>query len=71
LGFEAMDAGTLETVVDQVISEHPDEWARFVAGEDKLQGLFIGQIKAYTEGNADLKAAAAILRSRRDHPATP
>jgi aspartyl-tRNA(Asn)/glutamyl-tRNA(Gln) amidotransferase subunit B len=65
LGFEAMDSGALEAIVDQVIADHPDEWARFAGGEDKLQGMFIGQIKAATDGNADLKAASAILRARR------
>ena len=35
------------------------------AGEDKLTGFFIGQIKAATAGKADLKAAASLLRARR------
>jgi Asp-tRNA(Asn)/Glu-tRNA(Gln) amidotransferase B subunit len=65
LGFEAMTADDLESVVDQVIAAHPEEWARFRAGEDKVQGLFIGDIKKATEGKADLKAASALLRSRR------
>ena len=65
LGFEAMAAGDLEQVVDEVIAAHPDEWARFCAGEDKLTGLFIGDIKKATEGKADLKVASALLRSRR------
>ena len=65
LGFEAMAAGDLEQVVDQVIAAHPDEWARFCGGEDKLTGLFIGEIKKATDGKADLKAASGLLRSRR------
>ena len=48
LGFEAMAAGDLAAVVDQVIAEHPSEWDRYLAGEDKLTGFFIGQIKAAT-----------------------
>jgi aspartyl-tRNA(Asn)/glutamyl-tRNA(Gln) amidotransferase subunit B len=64
-GFEAMAAGDLESVVDQVVSAHPDEWARFAAGEDKLTGFFVAEIKSATEGRADLKAASALLRSRR------
>ncbi len=64
-GFEAMAAGDLESVMDQVVSAHPQEWARFAAGEDKLMGFFVGQIKSATEGRADLKAASALLRSRR------
>jgi aspartyl-tRNA(Asn)/glutamyl-tRNA(Gln) amidotransferase subunit B len=65
LGFEAMERGDLEATVDRVIAEHRDEWSRYQAGEDKLTGFFIGHIKAATEGKADLKAASAMLRSRR------
>jgi aspartyl-tRNA(Asn)/glutamyl-tRNA(Gln) amidotransferase subunit B len=65
LGFEAMAAGDLAGVVDEVIATHPGEWARFAAGEDKLTGFFIGKIKAATAGNADLKAAGGLLRARR------
>ena len=64
-GFEAMPAGDLEKVIDDVIAAHPDEWARFRDGEDKVQGVFVGAIKKATDGRADLKAATAILRSRR------
>ena len=64
-GFEAMGAGDLGSVVDGVIAAHPAEWARYVAGEDKLTGLFVGKIKAATDGRADLKAASALLRERR------
>ena len=48
-----------------MIAEHPAEWDRFVAGEDKLTGFFVGHVKAATEGKADLKAASALLRTRR------
>ncbi|HET9692224.1 MAG TPA: Asp-tRNA(Asn)/Glu-tRNA(Gln) amidotransferase subunit GatB [Acidimicrobiales bacterium] len=65
LGFEALGADALEGVVDAVIAENPDEWGRFSAGEDKLQGFFIGKIRAASGGNADLKAAGALLRSRK------
>jgi aspartyl-tRNA(Asn)/glutamyl-tRNA(Gln) amidotransferase subunit B len=64
-GFEAMDAEDLAAVVDGVIADHPAEWTRFEAGEDKLMGYFIGHIKTATEGKADLKAASALLRTRR------
>ena len=45
---------------------NPAEWSRFVAGEDKLQGLFVGKIKAATGGRADLTAVATSLRDRRE-----
>jgi aspartyl-tRNA(Asn)/glutamyl-tRNA(Gln) amidotransferase subunit B len=64
-GFEALGADTLDTLVDEVIAANQPEWERFVAGEDKLQGLFIGKIKGASGGKADLKAASALLRSKR------
>ncbi len=68
LGFEAMDTGALEAVVDQVIAEHPDDWAQFVEGDDKargkLTGFFVGLIMKATKGQADGKAVTALLRQK-------
>ncbi len=65
LGFQAMSAGVLEEVVDQVVAANPAEWQRYAGGDDKLAGFFIGKIKAATGGNADLRAAADLLRRRQ------
>ncbi len=65
LGFQAMAAGALDAVVDEVVAANPAEWERLVAGEDKLTGFFIGRIKAATGGQADLQAASDLLRRRR------
>ncbi|MST32281.1 Asp-tRNA(Asn)/Glu-tRNA(Gln) amidotransferase subunit GatB [Acidimicrobiaceae bacterium USS-CC1] len=64
-GFEALGEDALAAALDQVIADNADAWARFVGGEDKLQGLFIGRLKGATGGKADLAAAAALLRARR------
>ncbi len=66
MGFEALAADTLSTVLDEILAAHPDEWARFCAGEDKLQGLFTGEVMRATKGKADGKAVAAELRRRRE-----
>jgi aspartyl-tRNA(Asn)/glutamyl-tRNA(Gln) amidotransferase subunit B len=66
LGFEAMEADDLTALIDRVIDDHPDEWSRYVAGEDKLTGFFIGHIKSASDGKADLKTASSMLRSRRE-----
>jgi aspartyl-tRNA(Asn)/glutamyl-tRNA(Gln) amidotransferase subunit B len=67
-GFEAMGADALTSAVDQVIAGHPDEWARYVEGDDKargkLTGWFVGQVMAATKGQADGKAVTALLRER-------
>jgi aspartyl-tRNA(Asn)/glutamyl-tRNA(Gln) amidotransferase subunit B len=64
-GYEAMDSGDLERVIDDAIAAHPDEWSRYCGGEEKLTGLFIGAIKKATDGKADLKSASAVLRARQ------
>lgn len=64
LGFEAMDTGELETMVDQLIADNPDEWARFVEGDKKVQGFFVGQIMKATKGQADGKVVNQLLSAR-------
>jgi aspartyl-tRNA(Asn)/glutamyl-tRNA(Gln) amidotransferase subunit B len=64
-GFEALETGSLENVVDEIIAAHPDEWARYTAGADKLAGFFTKQVMEATEKRANGKAVAAELRRRR------
>ncbi|WP_419926027.1 Asp-tRNA(Asn)/Glu-tRNA(Gln) amidotransferase subunit GatB [Candidatus Poriferisocius sp.] len=65
LGFEAMDTGELESMVDGLITAHPDEWSRFCEGDKKLTGFFVGQVMKATQGRADGKAVTQLLSSRR------
>ncbi len=65
LGFEAMDTGELEPLVDGLIASHPDEWTRFCDGDAKLTGFFVGQVMKATQGRADGKAVTQLLHSRR------
>ena len=65
LGYEAMDTGELESLVDNLIAEHPDEWSRFCKGDAKLTGFFVGQVMKATQGRADGKAVTQLLNSRR------
>jgi aspartyl-tRNA(Asn)/glutamyl-tRNA(Gln) amidotransferase subunit B len=65
LGFEALAEDTLAGAVDAAVAAHPQEWARYVNGDDKLTGFFVGKVMAATAGKADGKAATALLRQRR------
>jgi aspartyl-tRNA(Asn)/glutamyl-tRNA(Gln) amidotransferase subunit B len=65
MGFEALGSDTLSAVLDEVIAAHPDEWARYVAGEDKMTGVFTGAVMKATSGKANGKEVAAELRRRR------
>ncbi len=60
-GFEALGADTLAGVVDEVVAAYPAEWSRYVGGEQKLAGFFVGKVMAATRGQADGKAVTARL----------
>ncbi len=64
-GFEALETGSLQGVVGEVVAAHPEEWKRYAAGEDKLVGFFTGEVMKATKGRADGKAVAAELRRLR------
>jgi aspartyl-tRNA(Asn)/glutamyl-tRNA(Gln) amidotransferase subunit B len=64
-GFEAMDAGELESMVDDAIAAQPDAWAKFCAGEGKAMGALVGAVMKASKGQADGKAVTALLEQRR------
>jgi aspartyl-tRNA(Asn)/glutamyl-tRNA(Gln) amidotransferase subunit B len=65
MGFEAMAADSLAAVVDEIVAANPDEWARFLEGDDKLMGFFTGKVMEATAKKANGKDVAAELRRRR------
>ncbi|MFZ1063377.1 MAG: Asp-tRNA(Asn)/Glu-tRNA(Gln) amidotransferase subunit GatB [Acidimicrobiales bacterium] len=65
LGFEQLSSDTLGATVASLIDEHPDEWARYREGDDKLAQFFIGQVMKRTKGQANGKAVIAELQARR------
>ena len=58
------DLGAIEAVVDGLIAEHPDDFARLVAGDGRVTGFFVGQAMRATGGKADPKVVNQILRDR-------
>ena len=68
-GFEAMDTGELDGMLEGLIANHVDEWSRFCGDDEgdakKMAGFFTGQIMKATKGQADGKVVAQLLSSRR------
>jgi aspartyl-tRNA(Asn)/glutamyl-tRNA(Gln) amidotransferase subunit B len=58
------DDSALVAWIDEVWAEHPDEAARFAAGERKLQGVLVGFVMKKSKGRADPKKVNALLASR-------
>jgi aspartyl-tRNA(Asn)/glutamyl-tRNA(Gln) amidotransferase subunit B len=65
MGFEALGADTLGAVLDEAIAANAEQWARFVAGDDKLMAFFTGAVMRATTGKANGSEVAAELRRRR------
>jgi aspartyl-tRNA(Asn)/glutamyl-tRNA(Gln) amidotransferase subunit B len=63
-GFEALAGDVVAEAVDATIAAHPGEWERYVAGEAKVAGFFVGKVMAATAGKADGRAVTALLRER-------
>ena len=67
-GFQAMAGDDLAAVVDRVIADNPDEWARYCAGDDtdrkKLSGFLTGQVMRATRGQADGAAVNRLLQEK-------
>ena len=64
-GFEAMDTGALETLVDEAIAAQPDAWAKFCAGEGKAMGALVGHIMKASKGQADGKLVSRLLDQKK------
>ena len=65
LGFEAVDTGALESLVDAAIAAEPDAWAKFCAGEGKAMGALVGHVMKASKGQADGKQVTALLHQRK------
>ncbi|MEO8194517.1 MAG: Asp-tRNA(Asn)/Glu-tRNA(Gln) amidotransferase subunit GatB [Gemmatimonadales bacterium] len=58
------DDSALAGWIDEVLSEHPEEAARYLAGERKLQGVLVGFVMRKSGGKADPKRVNQLLMSR-------
>jgi aspartyl-tRNA(Asn)/glutamyl-tRNA(Gln) amidotransferase subunit B len=58
------DDAALDRWIDDVLAEHPDEAARYLAGERKLQGPLVGHVMKRSQGRADPKRVNQLLAAR-------
>jgi len=56
------DTSELESEIEKILDDHPDEVTRFKQGEGKLLGFFVGQVMKATKGKANPKLVNEILR---------
>jgi len=54
----------IEAWVDQVINAHPDKVAAYKSGKKGLIGVFVGEVKKISKGQADPKVTTQILEQK-------
>jgi aspartyl-tRNA(Asn)/glutamyl-tRNA(Gln) amidotransferase subunit B len=60
------DSDTLEALVEEVLSKHPDAVMRYQKGKRGLLGFFMGEVMKASRGKADPKVSNALLRKKLD-----
>ena len=67
---QVSDSGALETMVDEVIANNPDQVAQYRAADEvkrkKLSGFFVGQIMKASQGQANPQILNALLLQKLD-----
>ncbi|MCL4677676.1 MAG: Asp-tRNA(Asn)/Glu-tRNA(Gln) amidotransferase subunit GatB [Alphaproteobacteria bacterium] len=63
---QVTDTGFIETVINEVIAENPDNVAAYRGGKDKLFGFFVGQVMKKTQGKANPGAVNDLLKKKLD-----
>lgn len=58
------DAASIESLVDQVIADHPVQVEQFRAGKEKILGFFVGQVLKATRGQANPEQVNRALRRK-------
>jgi len=61
---QVSDVAALETLVDRLLAEHPDEVARYREGKMQLFGWFVGQVMRQTRGKANPGVVQQLLREK-------
>ncbi|MEE4364394.1 MAG: Asp-tRNA(Asn)/Glu-tRNA(Gln) amidotransferase subunit GatB [Desulfotignum sp.] len=61
---QVSDTAEIQSLVDTILAENPDEVAAFRNGKTKLFSFFMGQIMKKTRGKADPKIVTPVLQSK-------
>ncbi len=58
------DSGAIETLIDAVIADNPDQVEQYRAGKDKVLGFFVGQVMKQSQGKANPGQVNALLKEK-------
>ncbi|MCH7882193.1 MAG: Asp-tRNA(Asn)/Glu-tRNA(Gln) amidotransferase subunit GatB [Proteobacteria bacterium] len=58
------DSNAIESLIDEVIANNPDQVEQFRAGKEKVLGFFVGQIMKQSKGKANPTQVNQMLREK-------
>jgi aspartyl-tRNA(Asn)/glutamyl-tRNA(Gln) amidotransferase subunit B len=58
------DVGAIETIIDKVIAENPDQVEQYRSGKDKIFGFFVGQVMKEMQGKANPGEVNKMLKAK-------
>ncbi len=62
--LQVSDAGLIDNIVSEILSDHPLEVEEFISGKEKVIGFFVGKIMKRTGGKANPQIVNKILREK-------
>jgi len=61
---QVTDTGAIESIIDDVIAENPDNVTKYQGGKDKLFGFFVGQVMKKSQGKANPAIVNKMLKEK-------
>jgi glutaminyl-tRNA synthetase len=61
---QVSDSGTLEIIVDAIMTANPDKVAAFKSGRTGLLGFFVGQVMAQTNGTGNPQMVQELVKQK-------
>lgn len=58
------DEHLIESIIDELIKNHPQEVAELKAGRDRVLGFFVGQVMKKTNGTANPKLTTDLIKKK-------
>ena len=63
---QVSDSAAIEKIINEVISANADQFAKYVAGDEKLHGFFVGQTLKASKGQANPSMVNELLRKIKE-----
>jgi aspartyl-tRNA(Asn)/glutamyl-tRNA(Gln) amidotransferase subunit B len=60
------DTGAIESLVDDVLEDNPEQVAEYRDGNNNVLGWFIGQVMQASQGSANPKIVRSLLQDKLD-----